>query len=471
MGYNTNKIRKSMFVLLFFLGFFTSCNTETGDNPVLFPEEHWLMYEDPIQAGWSAEGIKNARARYDEMGSASFMVIEKGKVVVAWGDYQRKYMCHSIRKSFLSALYGIHIAQGLIELDYTLDQLGIEDTHNLTNNEKKATIGDLLKARSGVFHPAAYETDAMKASRPERGTYDADEFWYYNNWDFNTLCTIMEEFTMTPVFEDFEENIADPLGMQDFEAADGYYHLEAEHSKYPAYPFRMSARDMARFGLLYLNKGDWDEDMIVPDEHVNESIRSYSDTGNKDGLSAGYGYLWWVSNPGNENSMFAAKGHGGHVIAIDPETEMVFVHRTDTYTSKRIPYNEVAMLIQLLKEAKTNAPQPNPTYIPLPELPSKYVFIDLEESEVESLFTGNYTTDNGEVDIMLENDKLIWREAKNGRTFELGIINDSSLMMLDSEVPVNFSNQAMPGSIEFVRDSLMGNWGEVIVGKEAVEGL
>ena len=89
--------------------------------------------------------------------------------------------------------------------------------------EKGATLADLLKARSGIYHPALYETPEMAAGRPARGSYSPGTFWYYNNWDFNALGTIYEQVVKASIFEEFKSRIADPLEMEDFRIADGSY--------------------------------------------------------------------------------------------------------------------------------------------------------------------------------------------------------------------------------------------------------
>lgn len=61
------------------------------------------------------------------MPSSAFLVVADGAVVAAWGEVGRRFMCHSVRKSFLSALYGIYWDRGQIELDKTLADLGIDD--------------------------------------------------------------------------------------------------------------------------------------------------------------------------------------------------------------------------------------------------------------------------------------------------------------------------------------------------------
>jgi CubicO group peptidase (beta-lactamase class C family) len=94
----------------------------------------------------------------------------------------------------LSALYGIGVAEGRIKLDQTLAELGIDDrAPSLSDSEKQATIRDLLMMRSGVYHPAAYEGPGIAERRLQRGSHPPGSFWYYNNWDVNTLGIIYEK--------------------------------------------------------------------------------------------------------------------------------------------------------------------------------------------------------------------------------------------------------------------------------------
>jgi CubicO group peptidase (beta-lactamase class C family) len=328
------------------------------------PQETWEQYRTPEEAGWSSEKLKLARELYDSLDAAAFMVVYDGKVLISWGDVQRRFMCHSVRKSLLSALYGIHVDDGTTDLNKTLAELNIDDKSPLTATEKQATIRDLLKARSGVYHRAAYETQSMKARRPKRGSHLRDTFWYYNNWDFNALGTIFEQETGTDIFEDFKNRIADPLQMEDYRLIDGYHHLEAEHSIHPAYPFRMSARDMARFGLLYLREGKWNGKQIISKEWIKESTASYSDAGNR----GGYGYLWWISGEFKDLGMYSAYGVGTQIISVLPGANLVIVQRVNTYEGRQAPPSRE--LFQLILDAKVSEPRPDPKLIPLRNSPS-----------------------------------------------------------------------------------------------------
>jgi CubicO group peptidase (beta-lactamase class C family) len=89
------------------------------------------------------------------IGTDAVVIVDDGVVIDAWGDISRNFQCHSMRKSLLSGLIGIHVDEGNIDLDATLDQLGIDDhAPSLSSIEKQATVSDLIRARSGIYHPA-----------------------------------------------------------------------------------------------------------------------------------------------------------------------------------------------------------------------------------------------------------------------------------------------------------------------------
>ncbi|QIB33102.1 serine hydrolase domain-containing protein [Ancylobacter pratisalsi] len=278
---------------------------------------------DPAASGWSVEGLKAAEAFAADLNSTAVMVVQDGKVVARWGDVARKVNIASVRKSLLSALYGIAIAEGRIDPSSTLGELGIDDkAPALTAAEKQATVRDLLMARSGVYHAGAYETADARGKRPGRGSHAPGTFWYYNNWDFNALGTIYRRQTGEDIFASFARRIAVPIGMEDFSARDDRYVLEGA-SIHPAYPFMMSARDLARFGQLFLNGGTWDGIEVVPAAWVRESTSALS---RPPGHNSGYGYMWWTLNTDRwgERGVFNA-GYGGQVVAFLPEKRLVIV--------------------------------------------------------------------------------------------------------------------------------------------------
>ena len=345
-------IRIVLVVVLVLLGL---ARPAPGQAPI-FPGTTWTHVPSADQIGWSEEKLRAARAYAGTIDTAAVMIVVGGRVLDEWGEVTTRVNAHSIRKSLLSALYGIHVRDGRIQLTKTLAELGIDDRNSLSLVEKSATVGDLLKARSGVYHPALYETPRMATARPARGSYPPGAFWYYNNWDFNALGTICEQATQTSLFADFKTRIADPLGMEDFRREDGTY-VRGPESIHAAYPFRMTARDLARFGLLYLRGGQWGDKAVVPRDWVEESTRSYSDLGQ----SGGYGYLWWVAPNGGphftsadfKGRVFSARGAGGHFLVVVPYLDLVVVHRVNTDVKGReVTNSQFGHLMQLILDAR-----------------------------------------------------------------------------------------------------------------------
>ena len=284
-------------------------------------------------AQWSGTGLQAARSYWERMGSTAVVILHRGAVVAEWGAASRPVQSHSLRKSFLGALFGIAVEHGEIELDDTLEALAINDAvpPSLSHAEQQATVQHLLQSRSGVYHPAAWETPSMAADRPERGSHPPGTHWFYNNWDFNALGTVFNQETGGDLFRAFRDHIAQPIGMEHFDLGHTAYAYDDELSEHPAYSFELSTRDRARFGLLYLRNGDWDDAQLIPQWWIEQSRRAWSDAG----AGVGYGYLWWVAIDGwHLGSRFAgapysARGWGGQYIVVVPEYDLVVAHTAD----------------------------------------------------------------------------------------------------------------------------------------------
>ena len=283
-----------------------------------------LRYSFPVAEDWSREKLSGAMLYAQEIGSSAVIVMHDGKLVLEWGKTNLRIWSHSVRKSLLSALYGIAVEKGLIDLNTTIADLGIDDRPpGLSDQEKRATLLDLLQSRSGIYHEAAAESEYMKRGRPSRDVFRPGEHWYYNNWDFNVLGTVFELKTNTPIGQAFKEWIADPLGMQDFRVEDVHYKWE-KVSLYPAFPFWISARDLARFGQLYLQMGKWKAQQVIPEDWVYASTFPYSKA--YDGI--GYGLMWWTHSSG----AYYAHGYMGQFIVVIPDQQIVIVNRVFTGT-------------------------------------------------------------------------------------------------------------------------------------------
>jgi len=200
----------------------------------------------------------------------------------------------------------------------------------------------------------------QKADKPTRHTECAGTHWYYNNWDFNAAGKIFEKYSGKKIFDALKEEIADAIQMESFEAEDGWY-VTGEESIHPAYPFRITARDMARFGLLMLRKGKWNNEQVIPEAWVEESTRYHSDATLYG--SDGYGYMWWVARKHNKfpnlpgvdipEGSYSARGAGGHYIIVIPAYDLVIVHRVNTYESDNsVSTEEMGHLVDLVLNAR-----------------------------------------------------------------------------------------------------------------------
>jgi CubicO group peptidase (beta-lactamase class C family) len=320
------------------------------------PGAEWTRAASPEAAGWSGDKLRAAREYSQRLDTAAVVVVAGGQVVDEWGRVSERFNIHSMRKSILTALIGMAVDEGKMKLDATLAGLGIDDNEpSLTQVEKQATVFDLLKARSGVYHPALYETPGMAAMRPLRGSHAPGTFWYYNNWDFNALGTIYEKQAGAGIFESFRTRLAAPLQMQDFRPQDGEY-FKGRASVHPAYPFRMTARDLARFGLLYLREGEWGGKQLVPAAWVRESVKTYSDAG----PAGGYGYMWWTAARGRHlpgvdlpEGTYSAQGAGGHYVLVIPAYDVVIVHRVNTdIRGNQVNPRQFGELVRLILDAR-----------------------------------------------------------------------------------------------------------------------
>lgn len=347
-----------VFILMFILDISTSeanepCKTDTGGK--IFPGATWKIAATPEQLGWSSGKLKNAEVFSDKIGTAAVLIVDNGIIVDQWGGVSLKYPIHSIRKPLLSALVGIHVKEGHIDLSNTLEKLGIDDIKPyLTKTEKQATITDLLKSCSGVYHTAIGEVEIMKQVRPERGSHAPGSFWYYNNWDFNAMGTIFEQETGTRIFEEFASRIAGPLQMEDFSISNGKY-INGTGSIHRVYAFRMSARDLARFGLLYLRRGKWKDEQIVSSNWVQKSTATHTDIG----LGRGYGYMWKTAVKGglapNVQLRKHCYFHSGamlHYLVVIPYRNLVIVHRVNTDSDGLYPqYHQIGRLFWMILDA------------------------------------------------------------------------------------------------------------------------
>ncbi len=327
-------------------------------------------YSNPESKGYSTSKLDTLKDFLYKSGTSSMMILVDGEVIFEYGNTTKKHLIHSIRKCLLNSLIGIAVEEGKIDTSMTLKQLGIQDIDTLSETEQNARIADLLKSKSGVYHSAAAMSQGMINSLPKRGSKQPGECHYYNNWDFNALGAILEQQTGESIYKIFLDKIAKPIGMFDYKGkyveidgeaenvkmpmTDGFYQYEMSKSKYPAYHFRMSTRDLALYGQLYLNNGKWDNKQIISSDWIKASTTPTSIYTNKYHLGYGYGMLWKLklSDDKKEIVSFLHTGVGIHLLAVYPDLKMVLVHRVDTENDYDYNKSDFYKMINLVMDSK-----------------------------------------------------------------------------------------------------------------------
>ena len=284
--------------------------------------------------------------RERKMGTTGLMVVVGGRQIYAYGDVQEVSYTASCRKSFLSMLYGKYVRNGTVNLAETVGELGIDDVGGLLPSEKRATVRDLITARSGCYHPAS--NPGGRVGKRARGKTEHGTTFVYNNWDFNVAGTVLEMKTGKSIYDLFDADLARPLQMQDWDRARHKRTGDATKSVHLAYYFHFSTRDMARLGELMLRKGNWGGKQLVPADWVEESLRpatTFPDGG-------GYGYMWWrpVDDkfPDAFKGAFAAHGMYGQHVTVLPALDMVIAHksaRNAKHPTKKADYRELVRRI------------------------------------------------------------------------------------------------------------------------------
>ena len=254
----------------------------------------------------------------------------------------------SVTKSVTSALLGIAIEQGYIKnVEQKMIEFFPEVVDNIIDERKKSiTIKEMLQMRAG--YPWE-ETDTTYWNALWTGKYidkivelpltiDHGTGFQYSNFTSNWLGIIIARSTSSDLKSFAKKNLFSKLKVEignwkkDW---DGYYIGCSD--------LEITARDMAKFGLLYLNKGEFKEERIIPESWVNESLQRYSTDINSAGIESGkvgryfydigYGYQWWSGKAGN-HSFNLAWGHGGQFIILLKDLDMIIVSTADPFLGK-----------------------------------------------------------------------------------------------------------------------------------------
>ena len=292
-----------------------------------------LIYGNPV-----TKEIENVLTPKEEpKRTRAIIILENEKIVYEYGPTDKIMNIASIRKSIMSLLYGIAIDKGLIDINKTLAELKIDEYSPLTEQEKTATIQDLLMAKSGIYLPAQGEHDNQITDRPKRESHKPGSYFFMNNFDANALGTIFMQETRISIGKFMEEYLAKPLGLQDFSEdnvllGDPWF-LPKKKSMHKQYYIYMSTRDLSRVGAMVGNNGKWNEKQVVSENWIKKSTTSYSNLKENHinyGRYDGFGYQWWIAS---DSKTIWTDGYGERFLIINPTKKLTLVEQNFTGNS------------------------------------------------------------------------------------------------------------------------------------------
>ncbi len=319
----------------------TPASAETDDTRV--PGAAWATVK-PEAVRYSSARLESLRSWLKTLDTKAMLIAVHGQVIFEYGDLAHASKIASVRKSVLSMLYGPYVMTGRIDPRTTVKQLGLQEAEPFLAIEEHATLEHLLTARSGIYLKSG--NDNLDAVAPKRGSEYPGTRMQYNNWDFNAAGTAFEKLAGKTIYQALEQDLARPIGMQDFDAAK-QGKVPSPGSVHPEYVMRLSTRDLARLGLLMLRRGRWQHTQVVPEQWVRASTTLVTPFArvHPTGLSVGgqpdrwgYGVMWWVweepmfpggASIGPLQGAYTAMGAGGQYVTVLPAEDMVVVHTTD----------------------------------------------------------------------------------------------------------------------------------------------
>ena len=338
---------------------------QAPDASITYPDSTWEYVwprRDALEAyGWDADALRDAAAFIrDSANTTGLVVVDRGRIVLEFGDVEDLSYVASVRKSILAMLYGRHVESGAIDLGSTLEEMGMDDNEGLLPVERRATIEHLVTARSGVYHPASNSGD-NSADAPPRGSQTPGEYMLYNNWDFNAAGAAFERATGRDIYDELETQLAGPLEFQDWDRSAQRKSGNLRRSRYPAYHMWLSTRDMARIGYLMLREGEWDGRRVLSRDWVRRitstvtPLEAMNPAYRRDGY-LGYGYMWWVwdgpQEVGAYEGAYTARGAWGQWITVLPAIDLVVAHKTNSVYGRTTSWAHYEELLDWLIAAR-----------------------------------------------------------------------------------------------------------------------
>lgn len=312
----------------------------TTNTPEPEPAGHWpaqdLLTSTPEEQGIDSDRLAEMLAAIQEQDYRidGLLVVRNGHLVLDAYQYPfTKGSVHAINsctKSVVSALIGIAIDRGHIEgVDQrVLELLPGRTTANLDETKSQMTLENLLTMTTGLECRDSYLYRWRGFREMERSPdwvqfvldlpvaeEPGTRFEYCNGASF-LLSAILQQATGKNALAFAEDHLFGPLGTTEVEWPSSPQGISTGWGGLQMHP-----HDMAKFGLLYLQAGQWNGNQVVPAAWVKASTRSHVPAT----LQDGYGYQWWIAG----NDMYMALGYAGQFIFVVPGLDMVVVAVSD----------------------------------------------------------------------------------------------------------------------------------------------
>lgn len=297
-----------------------------------------------ILKGFEREPFHEILGPTRKRGGPAGMILKNGYLVAQWGDTKRVDMTFSVTKSFLSTIAGLAVDKTLIKstgdkvIDYIWDGT-FDGAHNgkitwehlLQQNSDWS--GELWGGKDWADRPPREgDLDDWKSRKlNEPGTV-----MEYNDVRVNVLAYALTHVWRKPIPMILKEQIMDKIGASTtwrwygYDTAwteiDGLQMKSVTGGGHSGAGIFISAEDMARFGLLFLNNGTWKSERLLSEEWINKAITPSKPNAN-------YGYMWWLNKKGDghweglSEDIYYAAGFGGNFIVIDKANDLVVVTR------------------------------------------------------------------------------------------------------------------------------------------------
>ncbi len=325
-------------VILFSLSCKKSVSNSTPVPPVTdtglyFPPVAGTEWQTttPASLGWNETALNDVYTYLQQKNTKAFIILKKGRIVTEkyFGSFTADSLWYwaSAGKTITAMLVGIEQQEGLLNIsDKSSKYLGTGWTSLPQQKEDLITIRNQLTMTTGLDDAVTPDNDCTS---PECLVYKADAGtrWAYHNAPYTVLDKVVEAASGTTFNDYFQQKIRNPIGMNGLWLPSGYNNV-----------YYSNARSMARFGLLLLNKGKWNQTAILSDSNYFNA-----QTNTSQNLNPSYGYLTWLNGkasymlptlqfvfsgmltPNAPAEMFAALGKNDQKIYVVPSQKLVVI--------------------------------------------------------------------------------------------------------------------------------------------------